>query len=49
MIEEFLATTKGPKKLIQSWEMAKNPPTPFEYLLEKKMNYHMLVEKYKYL
>jgi len=49
MIDEVLATTKGPKKLIQAWEMARNPPSPFEYLLEKKMNYHTLVEKYKSL
>jgi hypothetical protein len=49
MIDHVLATTKGPKKLLLAWEMAKNPPTPFEYLLEKKMNYHTLVEKYKSL
>jgi hypothetical protein len=49
MIDAVLSTTKGPKKLIQAWEMARNPPSPFEYMLEKKMNYHTLVEKYKSL
>jgi hypothetical protein len=47
MIEETLAGITGPKKLLQAWEMTKNPPSPFEYLLEKKMPYHSLVEKYK--
>jgi hypothetical protein len=47
MVEEFLATTSGPKKLVRAWEMARNPPGVFEYMLEKKIEYHKLVEKYK--
>ena len=47
MIDEMLSTTKGPKKLIQAWEMARTPPSVFEYLLEKKASYHQLVQKLK--
>jgi hypothetical protein len=49
MIDEFLAKTTGPKKLIEAWELAKDPPSPFSYLLEKKYQYHTLMEKYKAL
>ena len=47
MVEEHLATITGPKKLVQAWELARNPPSVFEYMLEKKMPYHKLVEKLK--
>jgi hypothetical protein len=48
MVDEYLAQAiiTGPKKLVRAWELAKNPPSPFEYMLEKKMDYHVLVEKY---
>jgi hypothetical protein len=45
MIEEMLKIKTGPKRLKQAWEMAKTPPSPFEYLLEKKKNYSQLLEK----
>jgi hypothetical protein len=48
MVDEYhaQAVITGPKKLVRAWELAKNPPSPFEYMLEKKMDYHVLVEKY---
>ena len=49
MVEEYCSSIKGPKKLVQAWELARNPPTVWEYMLEKKMSYHRLVEKYKAL
>jgi hypothetical protein len=47
MIEDYISTITGPKKLLQAWKMARNPPSVFEYMLEKKMPYHQLVEKCK--
>jgi hypothetical protein len=49
MIEDYISVVQGPKKLIQAWEMARNPPSVWEYMLEKKVYYHQLVEKYKAL
>lgn len=49
MIEEFNRTITGPKKLVLAWQMARNPPTVFEYMLEKKKSYSRLVEAYKSL
>lgn len=49
MIEEYRASITGPKKLVQAWEMARTPPSVFDYMLEKKMQYHKLIEKYKSL
>lgn len=49
MVEDFNSTVTGPKKLVQAWQMAKHPPSVFEYMLEKKMPYHRLIEKYKAL
>ena len=49
MVDEYhaLALVSGPKKLVKAWELAKDPPSPFTYMLEKKLNYHTLVERYK--
>jgi hypothetical protein len=47
MIEDYISAITGPKKLVQAWKMARNPPSVFEYMLEKKMPYFRLVEKYK--
>lgn len=49
MVEEYHSRAKvtGPKKLVRAWELAFNPPSVWEYMLEKKMEYHVLVEKYK--
>jgi len=47
LIEDYITTIKGPKKLVQAWKMARNPPTVFDYMLEKKMPFHKLVEKMK--
>jgi hypothetical protein len=49
LIEEMLATITGPKKLVQAWEMARHPPSVFDYMMEKKMPYHKLVERFKSL
>jgi len=49
MIEEVLATVTGPKRLVQAWELARHPPSPFIYMLEKKVTYFKLVEKFKAL
>jgi hypothetical protein len=48
MVEKYhaQAVITGPKKLVRAWELARDPPSPFEYLLEKKMQYHALVEKF---
>jgi len=47
MIEDYISKTTAPKKLVQAWAMARNPLSVFEYMLEKKMPYHRLVEKSK--
>jgi hypothetical protein len=47
MIEEFNKTVTGPKKRVLAWQMARNPPSVFEYMLEKKKSYYKLVEDYK--
>jgi len=44
-IDEMLRTIKGPKKLIQAWELVRDPPSVWEYMLEKKLQYGELVEK----
>jgi len=49
MVEDYISSITGPKKLVQAWEMARDPPSVFEYMLEKKMPYHRLIEKYKAL
>ena len=49
MMEEYYTLITGPKKLVQAWEMTRNPLSIFEYMLEKKLLYHELVEKYKAL
>jgi len=49
MVEDYRASITGPKKLVQAWELARTPPSVFEYMLEKKMQYHKLIEKYKSL
>ena len=45
--ERLIATTKGPARLVRALEMARSPPDVFEYMLEKKAEYHVLVEKLK--
>jgi hypothetical protein len=50
MVEEWyerLKTEGGPKKLVDAWELAKRPPSVWEYMLEKKLSYYRLVERYK--
>lgn len=49
MVEDYCRRIKGPKKLVLAWELARSPPSVWEYMLEKKANYHKLVEKYKAL
>lgn len=46
MIDEFNKTIKAPKKLVAAWQMARNPPNVFDYMLEKKKSYHRLIEAY---
>jgi hypothetical protein len=49
MIEEFNKTIEGPKQLIAAWQMARTPPSVFEYMLEKKKSYYQINEVYKLL
>jgi hypothetical protein len=49
MIEEFNKTIRGPKQLSAAWQMARTPPSVFEYMLEKKKSYYQLIEASKSL